>query len=98
MDETSIYLDFPSNYTFEQKGAKRVKASTTGAERARISVPFTASASRLKLPLFILIPRRFDLPNFVPPESCVVVYKTGATFNQEIICEYLRKKCIAIIW
>ena len=30
MDETSIYLDFPSNYTNERKGAKRVKSVTTG--------------------------------------------------------------------
>jgi len=28
MDETSVYVDFPSNYTYEEKGTKRVKAST----------------------------------------------------------------------
>ena len=32
IDETSIYLDCPSRYTFADKGAKRVKIDTNGAE------------------------------------------------------------------
>ncbi|CAF1107941.1 unnamed protein product [Brachionus calyciflorus] len=44
MDETCIYLDFPSNYTYASKGSKRVKAQKTGGEHARISAGFTASA------------------------------------------------------
>ncbi len=30
MDKTSIYLNLPINYTYEQKGSKRVKCVTTG--------------------------------------------------------------------
>ncbi|CAF0978294.1 unnamed protein product [Brachionus calyciflorus] len=44
MDETSVYLEFPSNYTYSTKGARKVKANTTGAERTRISAGFTAEA------------------------------------------------------
>ena len=33
MDETSIYIDFPSNYTYEECGVKRVKAVTAGQEK-----------------------------------------------------------------
>ncbi|RNA00477.1 hypothetical protein BpHYR1_019039 [Brachionus plicatilis] len=35
MDETCIYLDNPSNYTFACRGSKRVKANTCGSERTR---------------------------------------------------------------
>jgi len=37
MDETSIYLDSTSNYSYAAKGSKRVKATTTGNERTRLS-------------------------------------------------------------
>ena len=95
MDETSIYLDFPSNYTFEKKGSKRVPATTTGSERTRLSAAFSAPASGEKLPILILIPRKKDLPNFTPPENVVLIYKSGGTFNDSVINEYLEKviKC-----
>ena len=57
MDETSIYLDFPSNYTFSEKGAKKVKCTTTGNERTRISAAFSATASGQKLPILLVVPR-----------------------------------------
>ena len=41
MDETSIYLDYPPNYTYENKGRKQVPIDTAGAERTRISASFT---------------------------------------------------------
>ncbi|RMZ95089.1 pogo transposable element with KRAB domain-like [Brachionus plicatilis] len=88
MDETCIYLDAPSNYTIEVKGAKRVKANTTGSERTRLSALFTASAKPEKLPVMILVPRKEQLKDFIPPENTVIVYKTGATFNEETIIEH----------
>ncbi|CAF0993293.1 unnamed protein product [Brachionus calyciflorus] len=66
MDETSIYQDYPANYTFDEKVVKRVKAVTTGAERARISACFTATASGEKLPIYIKVPRKTDIPNYTP--------------------------------
>ncbi len=43
------------------------------------------------MPFFIIIPRKTDLHNFVPPENTVVTYKTGATFNEDLIVEYIRR-------
>ena len=64
MDETSIYLDFPSNYTYERKGAKHVKSVITGGGRVRVSAAFTVTVSGIKLPILVLIPRKTPLPNF----------------------------------
>ncbi|CAF0805017.1 unnamed protein product [Brachionus calyciflorus] len=82
MDDTCIYLDFPSNYTYASKGSKGVKANTTGGERAQISSGFTASADGYKFPIFLIIPRKNYLPNFIPPDNVVVHYKSGSTFNK----------------
>ena len=92
MDETSIYLDFPSNYSYAKCGEKRIKANTAGGERTRMSAAFTASATGKKLPIFIIIPRATPLTvdgnEYKPPDNVMVYYKPGATFNDEVICEY----------
>ncbi len=62
MDETAIYLDCPTNYTYAHIGIKRVKASTAGGERTRVSAAFTAAANGHKLPMFAIIPRVTPLP------------------------------------
>lgn len=88
-DETAIYLDAPSNYTYEEKGHRRVKATTCGAERTRVSAMFTASAAGTKLPIYIILPRK-EL-NFTLPDNVVVMYKTGGTVNDDVICDYLNR-------
>ena len=87
MDETSIYLDFPSSYTYDEQGTKRIPAGTTGNERARLSAAFTASASGQKLPIFVIIPRATPLPDLTPPANVRVAYSTKATFNQHVLVE-----------
>ena len=74
LDETSIYLDAKSNYTYDQVGAKRVPATTSGNEKTRISVYFAASASGYKLKPLIIVPRVNPLKDFEPPNNVVVVY------------------------
>ena len=69
MDETSIYLDFPGKYSYAKKGSRRVKATTTGNERTRISAAFTFAANGTKLPIFCVIPRVTDL-NCDIPANC----------------------------
>ena len=91
MDETAIYLDNPTKYTFDRIGTRRVKAVTTGCEKARLSAAFSATASGNKLPILIIIPRKTDLPNFIPPSNVKLIYKTNATFNDEIIEWYLKE-------
>jgi hypothetical protein len=89
MDETSIYLDFPCNYTYTVKGAKKVKCVTTGNERTRISAAYSATASGIKLPLFLVLPRLKDLPNYTPPDGVIILNKTNGTFNDDVICKYI---------
>ncbi|CAF0707856.1 unnamed protein product [Brachionus calyciflorus] len=69
MDETSIYLDFPTNYTYETKGSKRVKGVTCCGEKTRISAAVTGTAIGEKLPLMILVLRKTDIPNYQVPEN-----------------------------
>ena len=45
------------NYTYDQSGAKRVKATTTGSERTRVSIALCAAADGYKLPIVAIVPR-----------------------------------------
>ncbi|CAF0989402.1 unnamed protein product [Brachionus calyciflorus] len=65
MDETSIYLDCPSSYTYDEKGVKRVKASTNGAEKVRISAIFNGIASGQKINKFVLVQLKTDLALYI---------------------------------
>ena len=65
-----------------------VEAVTSGQQKTRISVCFTASASGTKLPVLVLIPRKKPLKNFTAPNNLVVVYGTNGTFNESLVCEY----------
>jgi hypothetical protein len=62
---------------------------TTGGGRVRVSAAFTATASGIKLPILVLIPRKTPLPNFQPPPNVCIIYKQSATFDQHVICQYL---------
>ncbi len=66
-----------------------MKATTAGAERTRLSAAFTASADGRKSKIYIVLPRSTPLPEYTPPENVVVCYKTGGTFNDDILCDYL---------
>ena len=69
MDETSVYLDYASNYTYTKAGSRRVKATTSGNERTRISAAYTFAANGAKLPIYCVIPRVTDLDCDIP-ENC----------------------------
>jgi hypothetical protein len=94
MDETSIYLDFPSKVTYERKGTKRVKSVTTGGGRVRLSAAFSTTASGEKLLILILVPRKTPLPDnsFIggkSPTNVYLIYKPSATFDETVVCKYL---------
>jgi hypothetical protein len=82
-------LDFSMTYPYAPKGSKRVKAVTTGSERTRLSAAFGATAGGTKLPIYIIVPRKREIENYIPPNNVVLVYKTGATFDQIEIVDYL---------
>ncbi|CAF1130576.1 unnamed protein product, partial [Brachionus calyciflorus] len=91
MDETSIYLDCPSRYTYATKRSKRIRVETNGAELVRISAVFTGFAAGEKLTFFLLVPRIKELENYEPPNNIriTLIYKTGGIFNEDTICDYL---------
>jgi hypothetical protein len=93
-DETSIYLDPPTRQTYAEKGSKRVEAITTGQQKTRISVCFTATASGTKLKPLILIPRKKPIKNWVPPNNVELVYGSNGNFNETIICEHYIPKIL----
>ena len=77
MDETSIYLDSPPNYTYASVGTKRVQAATTGNTSTRVSIASTAAASGKKLKMIILIPRKLPLKDFIPPRNAYKSFAAG---------------------
>lgn len=91
MDETCIYLDCPSNYTYSAKEVRRVKASTAGGERTRLSACFTAAANGQKLPIFSIIPRVNSIPQLDSIDNMEFDYKTQSTFNDLMILKYLER-------
>jgi hypothetical protein len=83
MDETCVYLDAPSSYTYSHKGSKRIKATTTGNEHTRVSIAFAATANGEKLNPVIMIPRVRPLENFITPDNVIILYvRPPETFNQ----------------
>ncbi len=92
MDETSIYLNSPSSYTYITCGDNRVKAVMTGNEKTRVSIAFPATANGPKLNPVVLIPRVHPLPNYEQPDNVVVVYTKTRTFNDKIVQETFVQK------
>jgi len=90
MDESAIYLDAPSNYTYAESGARRVKAVTSGNDRTRLSVAFTAAADGTKLPLLAIIPRKTPLQG-LSDLDIVCEYKSSSTFDDEMILKYIQR-------
>ena len=75
-----------ASYTYDKIGRRRVKATTAGSEKTKISCAFTASADGVKLPCLILIPRKKPLANFVCPDNVVIHYQQKKnTFTKEVL-------------
>lgn len=91
MDESAIYLDSPSYSTYTEKGQRRVKATTSGSDRVRISSAFTAASNGSKLPIFSLIPRAKPIPELDLIGNIAFQYRSPSTFNNEVILEYLQR-------
>ena len=54
MEATIIYVDTTLNYTYAQTGSKRVPALTSGNECIRISTGYSATATSLKLTIYLI--------------------------------------------
>lgn len=72
----------------------RVPSVNSGNDRTRVSVSFPATASGIKLPAVILIPRKNPLKNFDVPQNVRVVYGSSGTFNSNLIEKELIKQVL----
>jgi hypothetical protein len=87
-----IILFKKGSYTYENKGKKRVKATSTGNEKTRLTVCFAAAASGEKLKPLIIVPRVNPLSGFEPPSNVVVLYdKTGNMNNVNMVDGFINK-------
>ena len=82
-DETRFLIDDPGNYTYEQIGARRVQAVTTGHNKISVCCLMTAAGDGDKLDFICLIDREPTNPiiGLVVPPGCIVEYCKKATFN-----------------
>ncbi|CAF1093596.1 unnamed protein product [Brachionus calyciflorus] len=94
MDETAIYLDAPSNYTYSPIGVKRVKATTSGSEKTRLSAAFTGAADGTKLPIFVIVPRKTPLKEFQPISLTALHYSSSCSFDETTIILYIDRVVI----
>lgn len=88
------YADFTyflGNYTYSPKGEKRVKATSSGNERTRLSAAFTAVANGTKLPIYTIIPRKKPLQFDAPLPMVQVEYQTNSIFNEDVIIGYIKR-------
>ena len=94
MDETTIYLDSKSNYTYDQIGSRRVPAQSSGNEKTRLSVCFCALAFGEKFRVMVIIPRVTPIKDYIPPNNVYIVYSKSGTFNENIISNNFIERCI----
>jgi hypothetical protein len=74
MDETSMYMDMPGNYTYETLGARRVEAATTGKERTRLSCAYTGNSLGNKLDILGVIQREETFSQMLIPDNFIPTY------------------------
>ena len=76
-------------------GARNVAATTTGGERTKVSMAFSATADGRKLPILIILPRKKPLKAFEPPENVVILYKKKSkTFDSQVMKDTFLNKII----
>jgi len=85
MDESACYLDT------KLISSKRVLASTSGNDRTRMLVAFTAASNGTKLPVFGINTRKKEIFELNELSNIVIEYKTKSTFDEDMIITYLRR-------
>jgi len=95
IDETSIQLDAPGNYTYDTKGTKNVYGNTPGHEKVKISISLIAAADGSLLSPVVIIPRVNPLKNYTVPSNVIVYYKKGSkTFDSNVITEGVIRRAL----
>uniref|UniRef100_A0A914I9L4 adenylate cyclase n=1 Tax=Globodera rostochiensis TaxID=31243 RepID=A0A914I9L4_GLORO len=92
-DETAVWLD-PSGGTYvSEKGAKSVTVLNTSHEKARVTVILTARSDGVKLPPFVLLPKKRTVPEIVRRfKNKLVLSWCGRTWmDNELTTKYLEE-------
>ena len=71
MDEVPVYFDMLSKFTMDFQGSSDIRVTTTGSEYSRFTVVLCVTASRIKLPAYIIF-RRKTIPKFNHPSNVIV--------------------------
>ena len=71
MDEVPVYFDMPSKFTLYFQGLSDIHITTTGSEHSRFTVVLCVTASRIKLPAYVIF-RRKTIPKFNHPSNIIV--------------------------
>lgn len=59
VDQAPMYLDVPSSYNVNEKGARQVLVRTTGHEKTRVTVMLVCTADEKELPPYVALKRKF---------------------------------------
>ena len=74
MDESSVYMDDPGNYTYDAINSQRVEVATTGKEKTKVSCAFTANLAGNKLDILAIVKRSTSLLSMTTPDNVVVAF------------------------
>jgi hypothetical protein len=76
----------------------RVRITTSGNEKTRVSVAFDAAANGAKLKPVIIIPRARPLPDYTPPDNVIVAYHNSGNFNEVVFgSEVIRRSVLSYL-
>ena len=67
------------------KGVKRAFVKTSGKEKVRLSVLYTASAAGHKLPILCVVPRARQIPGIDLGEDFIYIYETKGWLRKNFL-------------
>uniref|UniRef100_A0A914HX95 HTH CENPB-type domain-containing protein n=1 Tax=Globodera rostochiensis TaxID=31243 RepID=A0A914HX95_GLORO len=89
-DETAVWLDPSGGSCVSEKGAKSVTVLNTGHEKARVTVILTARTDGVKLPPFVLLPKKRIAPEIVKRFKNKLVFGNFFFGNRLLIWDSFR--------
>ena len=106
MDETPLYFDMPWSHTVSKRGVREVRIRSTGAEKRRLTVILTCTASGIMLPPIIIFKGKRALKNISVPPGVVVTVQQKAwndsaltkLWIQKILSRYTKKQHALLMW
>jgi hypothetical protein len=89
MDETPMYFDMLSSKTVSTKGVKEVRVRSCGAEKRRLTVALSCTASGKMLPALAIFKGKRPL-KFKPPPDVLVAVQEKGWMNADLMHRWLK--------